>query len=176
MWLFYAKLSWYLHCVKSARIRSHSGPHFPAFGLNVERYSDQNVMIFTDHNGLIFLVSNMCNGNIGLLNIKNYAWRPKPLWILLIFLVSNVHIYNGFIRTFLAQKSKSLWLLSIFLVWFFGPKLSCYMLLTSSYGLGILQIKFFSVTSSVHKIVRHYIANAANAVRSLTFVWLLCRH
>ena len=48
-------------------------------------------------------------------------------------------------------------------------------LLTSSYGLGILQIKFFSViissiTSSVHKIVRHYIANAANAVRSLTFV------
>ena len=27
------------HCVKSVRIRSHSGPHFPAFGLNTERYS-----------------------------------------------------------------------------------------------------------------------------------------
>ena len=25
------------HCVKSVRIRSHSGPHFPAFGLNTER-------------------------------------------------------------------------------------------------------------------------------------------
>ena len=27
------------HCVKSLRIRSYSGPHFPAFGLNAERYS-----------------------------------------------------------------------------------------------------------------------------------------
>ena len=27
-----------MHYVKSARIRSHSGPHFPAFGLNMERY------------------------------------------------------------------------------------------------------------------------------------------
>ena len=26
------------HCVKSFRIRSYSGPHFPAFGLNTERY------------------------------------------------------------------------------------------------------------------------------------------
>ena len=26
------------HCVKSARIRSYSGPHFPAFGMNTERY------------------------------------------------------------------------------------------------------------------------------------------
>ena len=28
----------YVHCVKSVRIRGYSGPHFPAFGLNVERY------------------------------------------------------------------------------------------------------------------------------------------
>ena len=27
------------HCVKSVRIRSFSGPYFPAFGLNAERYS-----------------------------------------------------------------------------------------------------------------------------------------
>ena len=27
-----------MHCVKSARIRSNSGPYFPAFGLNTERY------------------------------------------------------------------------------------------------------------------------------------------
>ena len=26
-------------CVKSVRIRSYTGPHFPAFGLNTERYS-----------------------------------------------------------------------------------------------------------------------------------------
>ena len=28
-----------LHCVKSVRIRSHSGSYFPAFGLNTESYS-----------------------------------------------------------------------------------------------------------------------------------------
>ena len=28
-----------IHCVKSVRIRSYSGPHFLAFGLNTERYS-----------------------------------------------------------------------------------------------------------------------------------------
>ena len=27
-----------IHCIKSVRIRSYSGPHFPAFGLNTERY------------------------------------------------------------------------------------------------------------------------------------------
>ena len=27
-----------LHCVKSVRIRSYSGPHFPAFELNTEKY------------------------------------------------------------------------------------------------------------------------------------------
>ena len=30
---------WALHCVKSVRIQSYSGPYFPAFGLNTERYS-----------------------------------------------------------------------------------------------------------------------------------------
>ena len=28
-----------LRCVKGVRIRSYSGPYFPAFGLNTERYS-----------------------------------------------------------------------------------------------------------------------------------------
>ena len=28
-----------MHCTKSVRIRSYSGPHFPAFGLNTERFS-----------------------------------------------------------------------------------------------------------------------------------------
>ena len=27
-----------MHCLKSVRIRSYSGLHFPAFGLNMERY------------------------------------------------------------------------------------------------------------------------------------------
>ena len=34
----YAIIS-YLHSVKSVRVRSYSGLHFPAFGLNTERYS-----------------------------------------------------------------------------------------------------------------------------------------
>ena len=28
------------HCVKTVRIRGYSGPHFSAFGLNTERYSE----------------------------------------------------------------------------------------------------------------------------------------
>ena len=31
-------ISCHKHCVKGANIRSYSGPHFPAFGLNTERY------------------------------------------------------------------------------------------------------------------------------------------
>ena len=34
------------HCAKSVRFRSYSGPHFPAFGLNVGRYS-----VFTPNAG-----------------------------------------------------------------------------------------------------------------------------
>ena len=33
-----AKFVYSIHCVKSIRIRNYSGPHFPAFGLNTERY------------------------------------------------------------------------------------------------------------------------------------------
>ena len=33
------EFTWSLHCVKSVRIRSYSGPHFPVFGKNTERYS-----------------------------------------------------------------------------------------------------------------------------------------
>ena len=29
-----------IYCVKNVRIRSYSGPYFPAFGLNTERYGD----------------------------------------------------------------------------------------------------------------------------------------
>ena len=28
----------HIHCAKSVRIQSYSGPHFSAFGLNAERY------------------------------------------------------------------------------------------------------------------------------------------
>ena len=34
-----SKISSKNHSVKSVRIRSYSGPHFPTFGLNTERYS-----------------------------------------------------------------------------------------------------------------------------------------
>ena len=34
-----SQVFWDVPCVKSVRIRNFSGPHFPAFGLNTERYS-----------------------------------------------------------------------------------------------------------------------------------------
>ena len=33
------KENYTLHCVKIVRIRSYSGPYFPALGLNATRYS-----------------------------------------------------------------------------------------------------------------------------------------
>ena len=38
MFIIYTLAS-FSYCVKSVRIRSYSGPHFFAFGLNTERYS-----------------------------------------------------------------------------------------------------------------------------------------
>ena len=38
------------HCVKSVRIWSYSGPHFPEFGLNTERYSLRNVISIAPEN------------------------------------------------------------------------------------------------------------------------------
>ena len=32
------------HCMKSHRVRSHFGLHFPAFGLNTERYKYLSVI------------------------------------------------------------------------------------------------------------------------------------
>ena len=39
------------HCVKSVRIRNYSGPHFPAFGLNTERYGVFSGEIFSPNAG-----------------------------------------------------------------------------------------------------------------------------
>ena len=36
----FARWLYQLHCAKSGHIRSYSGPYFPAFGLNTERYSE----------------------------------------------------------------------------------------------------------------------------------------
>ena len=36
------------NCVKSVRIQSYSGPHFPAFRLNTERYWSGNFEEFTE--------------------------------------------------------------------------------------------------------------------------------
>ena len=35
----YEQNSNYYHCVNTVRIQSYSGPYFPSFGLNTERYS-----------------------------------------------------------------------------------------------------------------------------------------
>ena len=43
----------YTHCVKSVRIRSYSGPYFPALGLNTDRYEvcdDVRIRENTDQN------------------------------------------------------------------------------------------------------------------------------
>ena len=39
-WIFKRDITHFMpsHCVKSVRIRRYSGPHFPTFGLNTERY------------------------------------------------------------------------------------------------------------------------------------------
>ena len=37
-WVLKTLRAVWLHCVKSVSIRSYSGPDFPAFGLNTERY------------------------------------------------------------------------------------------------------------------------------------------
>ena len=37
--IFFLVLPKVIQCVKIVRIRSYCGPHFPAFGLNTERYS-----------------------------------------------------------------------------------------------------------------------------------------
>ena len=42
------------HCVKSVRIRSYSGPHFSAFGLNMERYGVSPLDIFSSLNYEMF--------------------------------------------------------------------------------------------------------------------------
>ena len=36
---YFLRITYFSQCVKSVRIRSFSGPYFPAFGLNTERYS-----------------------------------------------------------------------------------------------------------------------------------------
>ena len=42
LWLNLAEKDYYTrHCVKSVRIQSYSGPYFPTFGLNTEKYRIQ---------------------------------------------------------------------------------------------------------------------------------------
>ena len=67
-----------IHCVKSVRIWSFSGPYFAAFGLNTERYrishriqsnTDTFYAVITRH--LVFLVE---NNN---LRRKNEVWNSR---------------------------------------------------------------------------------------------------
>ena len=45
------------HCVKSVRIRSYSGPHFPAFGLNTDQNNSEYGHFFTQWNVMISFTS-----------------------------------------------------------------------------------------------------------------------
>ena len=40
-----------VHCMKSVRIRSFSGPYFPSFRLNTERYRIQTEYVFSSNEG-----------------------------------------------------------------------------------------------------------------------------
>ena len=41
----------HIHCVKSVRIWSYSGPYFPAFGLTTERYNTELLSLFSQNAG-----------------------------------------------------------------------------------------------------------------------------
>ena len=83
------------HCVKNARIRTYSGPYFPAFGLNTQRYSVSGIspysvwmLEYTDQNNseyghflhsLCFTFSALLNfwseTNIKLNHLKKYNFE-----------------------------------------------------------------------------------------------------
>ena len=98
------------YCVNSVRIRSYSGPHFQAFGLNTERFSvspriqSKWTKMLTRTNNpeyghFLRSVSNIYNGAfyeniyrffLPIINISNVpsnmlAWVVIPLWIFLQF-------------------------------------------------------------------------------------------
>ena len=47
----------FLHCVKSVRIRSYSGPYFPAFGLNTGKMRTR-ITLNTDTFYAVFVIEN----------------------------------------------------------------------------------------------------------------------
>ena len=49
-----------IHCVKSVRIRNYSGPHFPVFGLNAERYGKIQTRI-TSNTDTFHAVTILCS-------------------------------------------------------------------------------------------------------------------
>ena len=89
----------YPHCVKSVRIRSFSGPYFPAFGLNTERYGvslliqsecrktrarkTPNTDTFYIVPGFIFKIQVLRHGLLALLS---FVLLFKPINIPLMFL------------------------------------------------------------------------------------------
>ena len=107
------------HCVKSVRIRSYSGPHFPAFGLNTERYS-----VFSPNAG-------KCRPKRTL--FTQYLWfRPKHFFSnnkakstfmlllpfeVLITLISSVSS-NFFIRHFQYLWNNYIWK-TVWYLWYF---------------------------------------------------------
>ena len=56
------------HCVKSVRIRSYSGPHFSAFGLNTKRYGVHTGFHFIVI--LLLLVVVLCYSTNGILFLQ----------------------------------------------------------------------------------------------------------
>ena len=117
--LFYRKVS---HCVKSVRIQSYSGPHFPAFGLDAERYGVSTLLkrsfwqrcfpvnftkflktpFFTEHLRWLLLCFQITNHKF-----RQHNWRY--------FKDDSVKALNGFVsKCFVLVFFRSMFLLLIF--------------------------------------------------------------
>ena len=78
-----------LHCVKSDRIRSYSGPHFPAFGLNTPYNSNIVRTIRTECSVSLRTVRMLENADQ---NNSEYGHFSRSVPFFMIFLI--YHIVN----------------------------------------------------------------------------------
>ena len=100
----------YQHCVKSVRIWNYSGPHFPAFGLNAERYGislrikskcekmQTGITPNADAFHAVQLSKDKCSS---IISLKKFSMSKDQ--ICLCFIEKREHLYN---RNCLIKKPK----------------------------------------------------------------------
>ena len=119
------------HCVESVRIRSYSGPHFPAFGMNTERngvslriQSECGKMMtrITPNTDTFHAVYNyefwhykaipIYTSSVSLVKVSSYFWNRAKVWNLWMKAIQvNVHL-NACLLIFLIDES----LLTFFII------------------------------------------------------------